>query len=34
MVTELLAQNPVLLPKVMDNVQLALVHPPGDGNQH
>src|SRR5215831_4893368 len=32
--TELLAKNPLLLAQVIDHVQLMLVHPPGDGNQH
>src|SRR5262249_44097681 len=32
--TELLAKNPVLLAQVIDHVQLMLVHPPGDGDQH
>jgi hypothetical protein len=31
---ELLAKNPVLLAKVIDDLQLVLVHPPGDGDQH
>ena len=26
--------NPVLLAQVIDNVQLMLVYPPGDGDQH
>ena len=32
--TELLAKNPVLLAKIVNDQQLALVHPPGDGDQH
>src|ERR1019366_6166303 len=32
--TELLAKNPVLLAKVVNDQQLALVHPPGGGDQH
>jgi hypothetical protein len=31
---ELLTQNPVLLTQVIDDLQLALVHPPGNGDQH
>ena len=31
---ELLAKNPVLLAKIIDDLQLALVHPPGDGDHH
>jgi hypothetical protein len=31
---ELLAKNPVLLAKVIDSLQLALIHPSGDGDQH
>jgi hypothetical protein len=31
---ELLAENPVLLAKVMDDLQLALVPPAGDRDQH
>jgi hypothetical protein len=31
---EWLAKNPVLLAKVVDHPQLALVHPPGDGDQY
>jgi hypothetical protein len=34
MITELLAENPVLFAKVINDVRLALVHPPGDGDQH
>jgi hypothetical protein len=34
MITELLAENPVLFAKVINDLQLALVHPPGDGDQH
>jgi hypothetical protein len=32
--TELLAKNPVLLAKVVANLQLALIHPSGNGDQH
>jgi hypothetical protein len=32
--TELLAKNPVLLAKVVNDLQLALVHPAGNGDQH
>ena len=32
--SELLAKNPVLLAKVIDDLQLVLVHPPADGDQH
>jgi hypothetical protein len=32
--TELLAKNPVLLAKVVDDLQLALIHPSGNGDQH
>jgi hypothetical protein len=31
---ELLSQNAILLVKVVNDLQVALVHPPGDGNQH
>jgi hypothetical protein len=31
---ELLAKNPVLLAKVINSLQLALIHPSGDGDQH
>src|ERR1035437_544155 len=31
--TELLPKNPILLPKVVNDQQLALVHPPGNGDQ-
>jgi hypothetical protein len=31
--TELLAKNPVLLAKVINDLQLALIHPPGNGDQ-
>ena len=34
MITELLAENPVLLAKVINDLQLVLVHPPGDRDQH
>jgi len=30
----LLATNPVLLAKVINHLQVALVHPLGDGHQH
>src|SRR6516225_7758969 len=30
---ELLAQNPVLLPQIVNDLELALVHTPGDGDQ-
>ena len=30
---ELLAQNPVLLAQVINDLQLVLVHPPGNGDQ-
>ena len=33
LVAELLAKNPVLLTKVVNHLQLALVHPAGDGYQ-
>jgi hypothetical protein len=32
--TQLLAKNPVLLAEVIQALPLALVHPPGDGDQH
>jgi hypothetical protein len=32
--TELLTKHPVLLAKVIDALQLVLIHPPGDGDQH
>src|SRR5258708_24005591 len=32
--TELLAKNPVLLTKVIDDLQLTLIHPTGNGDQH
>jgi hypothetical protein len=28
------SQSPVLLPEVIDHLQLALVHPPGDSDRH
>ena len=31
---QLLAKNPILLAKVINDVQLALIHPPGNGNHH
>ena len=31
---KLAPQNPVLLAKVVNELRLALVHPPGDGDQH
>jgi hypothetical protein len=31
---ELLANNPVLLARVIDDLQLTSVHPPADGDQH
>jgi hypothetical protein len=31
-IAELLAENPVLLAKVVNNLQLALVHPPRNGD--
>ena len=30
---KLFAKNPVLLPKVVNDLQLALIHPPGNGDQ-
>jgi hypothetical protein len=32
-ITELLAKDPVLLVKVVNDLQLALIHPPGNGDQ-
>src|SRR5215472_12761631 len=32
--TELFSQHPVLLAKIFNDLQLAVVHPPGDGDQH
>jgi hypothetical protein len=32
--TELLAQNPVFLAKVVNDLQLALIHPSGNGDHH
>ena len=32
-ITELLAKHPVLLAKVVNDLQLALIHPPGNGDQ-
>jgi hypothetical protein len=34
MIAELLAENPVLLAKLMHDLQLVLVHPAGDRDQH
>jgi hypothetical protein len=31
--TELLAKHPVLLAKIVNDLQLALIHPPGNGDQ-
>jgi hypothetical protein len=31
--TELFSKHPILLAKIFNDLQLALVHPPGDGNQ-
>jgi len=33
-VCELLAQNPVLLAQMLDRLQLTLIHPAGQRNQH
>ena len=30
----LLAEDTILFPKVVNNLQLALIHPPGEGDQH
>ena len=32
-IAELLAKHPVLLTKVVNDLQLALIHPPGNGDQ-
>jgi hypothetical protein len=32
-ITELLAKNPVLLTQIVNDLQLALIHPPGNGDQ-
>jgi hypothetical protein len=32
--TELLSQNTIFFAKVVDDLQLTLVHPSGDGGQH
>jgi hypothetical protein len=32
-IPELLTKNPVLLAKVVNDLQLALIHPPGNGDQ-
>lgn len=32
-VTELLSQHPILLAQIFNDLQLAVVHPPGDGDQ-
>jgi hypothetical protein len=32
-IAELLAENPVLFAKVINNLQLALIHPTGNGDQ-
>lgn len=32
-IAELLAKDPVLLAKVVNDLQLALIHPPGNGDQ-
>jgi hypothetical protein len=32
-IAELLAKHPVLLAKVVNDLQLALIHPPGNGDQ-
>src|SRR6516225_8676276 len=32
-VTELFSKHPILLAKILNDLQLALVHPPGDGDQ-
>jgi hypothetical protein len=32
--TELLAKNPILLAQAVNDLPLALIHPPGDGDRH
>jgi hypothetical protein len=31
--TELFSKHPILLPKIFNDLQLAVVHPPGEGDQ-